>query len=133
MDIVGKRLARRRRAALVRSVHQARKEFKSGKLHPATPSEIVRKVERETLASPLGGFSSFLASVCPKASQLAEELQLSLERLAEDAFHPQLKTHKLKGKLAGSVGMHAGYDLRIAFQFVKHRGEEPILAEAWHP
>jgi hypothetical protein len=44
MDIVGKRLAERRRAALVRSVHQARKEFKSGKLHPATPSEILRKV-----------------------------------------------------------------------------------------
>jgi mRNA-degrading endonuclease YafQ of YafQ-DinJ toxin-antitoxin module len=62
--------------------------------------------------------------------QLAEELQLSLERLAEDAFHPQLKTHKLKGKLAGSWACSAGYDLRIAFQFVKHRGEEAILLEA---
>jgi hypothetical protein len=44
VDIVGKRLVERRRAALVRSVHQARREFKSGKLRPATLSEILHKV-----------------------------------------------------------------------------------------
>lgn len=32
----------------------------------------------------------------------ATELQFTLELLAADAFHPQLKTHKLKGKLAAS-------------------------------
>ena len=37
-------LAERRRAALVQSVGAARKEFKSGKLRPATPSETMRKV-----------------------------------------------------------------------------------------
>jgi mRNA-degrading endonuclease YafQ of YafQ-DinJ toxin-antitoxin module len=31
----------------------------------------------------------------------AEALQETLGMLAEDAFHPQLKTHKLKGDLAG--------------------------------
>ena len=44
MDIVRKRLAERRRAALVKSVGEARKEFKAGKLRPATPAEIMRKV-----------------------------------------------------------------------------------------
>ena len=49
VDIVRKRLAERRlaerrRAALVKSVGAARKEFKSGKLRPATTAEIMRKV-----------------------------------------------------------------------------------------
>jgi hypothetical protein len=44
VDTVRKRLAERRRAALAKSVSEARKEFKSGKLRPATPSEIMRKV-----------------------------------------------------------------------------------------
>ena len=44
LDIVRKRLAERRRAALVESVGEARKEFKSGKLRAATPAEIMRKI-----------------------------------------------------------------------------------------
>jgi mRNA-degrading endonuclease YafQ of YafQ-DinJ toxin-antitoxin module len=44
-----------------------------------------------------------------KHPQLAPELQLTLELLAEDAYHPQLKTHKLKGKLAGSWACSGGY------------------------
>jgi mRNA-degrading endonuclease YafQ of YafQ-DinJ toxin-antitoxin module len=59
--------------------------------------------------------------------QLVAELQLTLELLAEDAFHPQLKTHKLKGKLANSWAASAGYDLRIVFQFVKQKGQDAIL------
>jgi mRNA-degrading endonuclease YafQ of YafQ-DinJ toxin-antitoxin module len=65
-----------------------------------------------------------------KHPPLAPELQLTLELLAEDAFHPQLKTHKLKGKLAGSWACSAGYDLRVIFQFVKHNGRDAILLEA---
>lgn len=59
----------------------------------------------------------------------ATELELTLELLAEDAFHPQLKTHKLKGKLAASWASSAGYDLRVVFQFAKHKGAEAILLE----
>ncbi len=44
VDIVRKRLAERRRAALVKSVGVARQEFKSGKLRPASPSVIMRKI-----------------------------------------------------------------------------------------
>lgn len=43
--------------------------------------------------------------------------------------HPQLKTHKCKGKLASSWSCSAGYDLRIIFQFVKHKGQDAILLE----
>jgi mRNA-degrading endonuclease YafQ of YafQ-DinJ toxin-antitoxin module len=57
-------------------------------------------------------------------------LDLALELLSSDAFHPKLKAHKLKGKLAGSWACGAGYDLRIVFQFVKHQGREAILLEA---
>jgi mRNA-degrading endonuclease YafQ of YafQ-DinJ toxin-antitoxin module len=53
-------------------------------------------------------------------------LHATLESLAEDAFDPALKTHKLKGELAGSWACSAGYDLRIVFEFVQHQGAEAI-------
>ena len=59
----------------------------------------------------------------------APELQAALETLAEDAFSPVLKTHKLKGELAGSWACSAGYDLRLVFQFVQHQGAEAILLQ----
>jgi mRNA-degrading endonuclease YafQ of YafQ-DinJ toxin-antitoxin module len=65
-----------------------------------------------------------------KHPKLGPELQLMLELLALDAFHPRLKTHKLKGKLAGSWACSAAYDLRIIFQFVKHGGKEAVLLES---
>jgi len=59
----------------------------------------------------------------------AEDIRAALELLAEDAYHPQLQTHKLKGKLRGSWACSAGYDLRIVFKFVQHEGTEAILLE----
>lgn len=44
VELVQRRLAARRREALVESVRQARKEFKSGKCRPASPAEIMRKI-----------------------------------------------------------------------------------------
>jgi addiction module RelE/StbE family toxin len=61
-----------------------------------------------------------------KNSEIAASLQAMLEALAEDAFQPALKTHKLKGELAGSWACSAGYDLRIVFEFVQHEGSEAI-------
>ena len=61
-----------------------------------------------------------------KQPSAAEELRGALELLAEDAFHAQLKTHKLKGDLAGSWACSAGYDLRIVFEFVQRDGTEAI-------
>ena len=59
----------------------------------------------------------------------AQDVQAALELLADDAFHPQLRTHKLRGKLEGSWACSAGYDLRIVFRFVHYEGAEAILLE----
>lgn len=63
-------------------------------------------------------------------SSVVADLEAVLELLAEDAFHPSLRTHKLKGKLAKSWACSAGYDLRVVFQLVKHEGKEALLLEA---
>ncbi len=64
-----------------------------------------------------------------KRPDVAEDLRVALELLSEDAFHPKLKTHKLKGDLEGSLACSAGYDLRILFEFVQHEGAEAILLQ----
>jgi addiction module RelE/StbE family toxin len=64
-----------------------------------------------------------------KYPHAAGDVQAALELLTEDAFHPQLRTHKLKGKLEGSWACSAGYDLRIIFEFVQYEGSEAILLQ----
>jgi hypothetical protein len=44
VDTVRKRLAERRRTALIKSLGAARNEFKAGKLRPVSPAEIMRKI-----------------------------------------------------------------------------------------
>ena len=51
-----------------------------------------------------------------KHPSAAPALRAALEALAADAFNPALKTHKLKGELAGSWACSAGYDLRIDYR-----------------
>ncbi|MCP4361831.1 MAG: type II toxin-antitoxin system mRNA interferase toxin, RelE/StbE family [Chloroflexi bacterium] len=67
--------------------------------------------------------------IIKKRPQLAPNLQSTLDLMAEDVFHPRLKTHKLKGRLADSWACSVGYDLRIIFEFVQHEGDEAILLE----
>jgi mRNA-degrading endonuclease YafQ of YafQ-DinJ toxin-antitoxin module len=55
-----------------------------------------------------------------KNPEIAPMLRAALESPAEDAFHAALKTHKLKGDLAGLWACSAGYDLRIVFEFGTH-------------
>lgn len=64
-----------------------------------------------------------------KSAEVATDIQNTLKALEEDAFLPALKTHKLKGELAGSWACSAGYDLRIVFDFVQHEGSEAILLQ----
>jgi mRNA interferase YafQ len=59
----------------------------------------------------------------------ADELEEVLQQLADDPFHPLLKTHRLKGELRNSWACSAGYDLRIIFSFVKHLNAPAILLE----
>lgn len=44
VELVKRRLAERRRETLIKSIAEARKEFKSGKLRSANPTDIMRKV-----------------------------------------------------------------------------------------
>jgi len=60
---------------------------------------------------------------------VADEIQLTLELLSENVNHPKLKTHRLKGNLAGSWACSAGFDLRIIFRFGKHEGQEAVFLE----
>ena len=72
-------------------------------------------------------FARAAKSLLKKHPQRARYVESALSLLAADAFHPRLKTHKLKGELEGSWASSAGYDLRIVFQFVQYEGAEAIL------
>jgi mRNA-degrading endonuclease YafQ of YafQ-DinJ toxin-antitoxin module len=64
--------------------------------------------------------------------ELLSKIEFALSQLAEDAFHPSLHTHKLKGDLAGSWACTVDYEYRIVFESAKdlETGEELILLEA---
>ena len=64
-----------------------------------------------------------------RSPELAPEIRSALLLLEEDAFHPTLRAHKLKGRLADSWACSVSYDLRIIFTFVQHDGEEAVLLE----
>ncbi len=76
--------------------------------------------------------SSFIRSakkIVKKWPDTAEDIRVSLKLLSEDAAHPKLKTHKLKGKLEGSWACSVGYDLRIIFRFGQYENQEAIFLE----
>ena len=74
-------------------------------------------------------FVRAVRTVLKKHPTAADDVRAALELLTGDAFHPRLRTHKLKGKLEGFLACSAGYDLRIVFRFVQHEGSEAILLE----
>jgi mRNA-degrading endonuclease YafQ of YafQ-DinJ toxin-antitoxin module len=57
----------------------------------------------------------------------AEDIQATLELLSKDAFHPLLKTHKLRGNLKDSWACSVSYDLRIVFRFVQYGESERMM------
>ena len=64
-----------------------------------------------------------------KHPEAGPALEATFAAIMEDAFQAVLKTHKLKGELAGSWACSAGYDLRLIFEFVQHEGAEAILLQ----
>lgn len=62
-----------------------------------------------------------------KNPSATEAIRTTLNLLAENAFDPRLRTHKLKGDLRDCWASSAGYDLRIVFEFVSQGGSEAIL------
>ena len=61
--------------------------------------------------------------------QYAKSVKATLSLLESDVFHPQSKTHKLKGRLKNSWACSVEYDLRIVFEIVKDDGEDAILLQ----
>jgi addiction module RelE/StbE family toxin len=60
---------------------------------------------------------------------LRRKVESVLELLAEDSFHPILRSHKLKGELAGLWACTVDYNIRILFELVQNpeTGEEEIF------
>ena len=76
--------------------------------------------------------SSFIRAakrIVKKHPDTVEDIRAALYLLEEDASHPKLKTHKLKGKLEGSWACSAGYDLRIIFRFGQYENKDAIFLE----
>lgn len=82
-------------------------------------------MRRVLLRSP--AFARDLRSWLKSRPGMAEVIESTLEQLSADASHPSLRTHKLRGSLAGCWACSAGYDLRIVFEYVPHEGAEAIL------
>lgn len=82
-------------------------------------------VNRDLLRTP--AFIRALRRFLKGRPHLRPDVESALQMLAEDAFDPPLKTHKLSGHLEGTWACNAGYDVRIVFEFVEHEGAEAIL------
>lgn len=74
-------------------------------------------------------FKRAFRRVVRRRPELRARIQRTLEQLAENPFHPKLRSHKLKGELAGAWACTVDYDNRILFEFVfnPESGEEEIL------
>ena len=82
-------------------------------------------MRRTLLRSP--AFGRDLRSWLKSYPGTAASIEATLEQLSADAAHPSLRTHKLRGSLAGCWACRAGYDLRIVFEYTQHEGAEAIL------
>lgn len=56
--------------------------------------------------------------------QLRPQIEQTLKQMAEDPFHPNLHSHKLKGDLSGAWACSIDYSNRILFEFVKNPDSE---------
>lgn len=84
-------------------------------------------MKRELLRS--SAFVRAARRVVKRNPGAADDLRAALELLSEDAFHPRLRIHRLKGPLADFWACSAGYDLRVVFSFVESEGKEAILLQ----
>ena len=82
-------------------------------------------MRRTLLRSP--AFARDLRSWLKSRPDAAASIEATLDQLSADAAHPSLRTHKLRGPLAGCWACRAGYDLRVVFEYTQHEGPEAIL------
>ncbi len=74
-------------------------------------------------------FTRNLKRLLRRNPKLRISIEQTLQQLAEEPFHPSLRTHKLKGELSDKWACSIDYRNRILFKFVKNSdsGEEEIL------
>ncbi|MBN8838018.1 MAG: type II toxin-antitoxin system YafQ family toxin [Sphingobacteriia bacterium] len=58
-----------------------------------------------------------------------KEFWKRLELFIANPFEPQLKTHKLSGKLKGLSSFSIEYDLRVVFYFTKDKPTKAVLID----
>jgi addiction module RelE/StbE family toxin len=78
------------------------------------------------------GFKRSFKRSIRRRLDLQDKIEHVLKQLADDALHPSLHTHKLKGELAGSWASTVDFEYRIVFEFVQDpdTNEEIVLLEA---
>ena len=59
-----------------------------------------------------------------KSPQLRPLIEKTLRQLAEDPYHPSLRTHKLVGDLSDIWACSVDYNHRILFEFVQKAESE---------
>ena len=62
-------------------------------------------------------FTRAVKRLLRQSPQMAQPIAKTLEQLSEDAYHPSLKMHKLKGNLDGVYSCSLDYSNRILFKF----------------
>ena len=74
-------------------------------------------------------FTRAFKRVARRRPVLQASIERTLRQLAEDPFHPWLRSHKLKGQLVDAWACSVSYDVRILFELVQNptTGEEEIL------
>jgi mRNA-degrading endonuclease YafQ of YafQ-DinJ toxin-antitoxin module len=63
-------------------------------------------------------FSRSVKKLLRQSPQMAKPIAKTLGQLSADAYHPSIKTHKLKGDLEGILSCSLDYSNRILFGFV---------------
>jgi addiction module RelE/StbE family toxin len=65
------------------------------------------------------GFRRGFKKATRKNPDVQEKIFLTLQKLSMQPFDPEIKTHKLHGKLSGLWACEVEYDCRIVFTFEK--------------
>jgi len=73
------------------------------------------------------GFKRIYKKKVKNNSELKKKFWDAIKLFIEDPFNPQLRTHKLTGKLSGLWAFSVSYDCRVIFKFIK--GDEVLLID----
>ena len=71
-------------------------------------------------------FTRTVKRVVGRDRKLLSEIEQTLTQLAADPKHPSLRSHKLKGDLAGTWACSMDYSLRIIFDFTKNPATDEL-------